>query len=39
MPALERQCADCVLMVRPARFGANPETADSNRSLLPVFVG
>jgi len=31
MPALERQCADCVLMVRPARFGANPETADSNR--------
>jgi hypothetical protein len=27
----ERQCADAVLMVRPARFGANPETADSNR--------
>jgi hypothetical protein len=25
------QCADAVLMVRPARFGANPETADSNR--------
>ena len=27
----ERQCADAVLMVRPARFGANPETTDSNR--------
>ncbi len=27
----ERQCADAVLMIRPARFGANPETADSNR--------
>ena len=27
----EAQCADAVLMVRPARFGANPETADSNR--------
>jgi hypothetical protein len=27
----ERQCADAVLMVRPARFGWNPETADSNR--------
>ena len=25
------QCADAVLMVRPARFGANPQTADSNR--------
>lgn len=25
------QCADAVLMIRPARFGANPETADSNR--------
>jgi hypothetical protein len=31
VPAAERQCADAVLMVRPARFGANPETADSNR--------
>ena len=30
-PGSERQCADAVLMVRPARFGANPETADSNR--------
>jgi hypothetical protein len=27
----ELQCADAVLMIRPARFGANPETADSNR--------
>lgn len=26
----ERQCADAVLMIRPARFGANPETAPSN---------
>ena len=25
-----RQCADAVLMVRPARFGFNPETAQSN---------
>lgn len=29
--APESQCADAVLMVRPARFGTNPETADSNR--------
>jgi hypothetical protein len=29
--APEPQCASAVLMVRPARFGANPETADSNR--------
>jgi hypothetical protein len=29
--AVEAQCADAVLMVRPAHFGANPETADSNR--------
>ena len=27
----QRQCAQSVLMVRPARFGANPETAASNR--------
>ena len=26
-----RQCADAVLMVRPAAFGWNPETRDSNR--------
>jgi hypothetical protein len=25
------QCADAVLMVRPAQFGSNPETAESNR--------
>lgn len=27
----ESQCASTVLMIRPARFAANPETADSNR--------
>jgi hypothetical protein len=26
-----RRCTDSVLMIRPARFGSNPETADSNR--------
>ena len=31
MTGTARQCADAVLMVRPARFGWNPETADSNR--------
>lgn len=30
-PDAGRQCADAVLMIRPARFGANPETAESNR--------
>ena len=30
----EGQCADAVLMIRPARFGANPETAASNRFQL-----
>jgi hypothetical protein len=30
-PETDRQCADAVLMIRPARFGANPETADCNR--------
>lgn len=30
-PAIEAQCADAVLMIHPARFGANPETANSNR--------
>jgi hypothetical protein len=30
-PGFEAQVASTVLMVRPARFGANPETADSNR--------
>ena len=27
----DRQCAAAVMMIRPARFGANPETAASNR--------
>jgi hypothetical protein len=27
----EPQCANAVMMIRPARFGANPETAASNR--------
>ena len=31
MPEPDRQCAAAVLMIRPARFGANPETAASNR--------
>lgn len=31
MTGQERQCADAVLMVRPARFGWNAETADTNR--------
>ncbi len=30
-PETDRQCAAAVLMIRPARFGANPETAASNR--------
>ena len=30
-PESDRQCADAVLLIRPARFGANPETAASNR--------
>jgi hypothetical protein len=30
-PESRSQCADAVLMIRPARFGSNPETADSNR--------
>ena len=28
--SIERQTARAVLMVRPAHFGANPETASSN---------
>ena len=31
MPESDRQCAAAVMMIRPARFGANPETAASNR--------
>ncbi len=30
-PETADQCANAVLMIRPARFGANPETAASNR--------
>jgi len=30
-----RQCAEAVLVVRPAGFGYNPETADSNRMQQP----
>jgi hypothetical protein len=30
MPAVEEQCAATVLLVRPAAFGANPETEASN---------
>jgi len=30
-PEPDRQCANAVLMIRPARFGANPETAASNQ--------
>ena len=31
LPESDQQCASAVLMIRPARFGANPETAASNR--------
>jgi hypothetical protein len=31
LPESDQQCADAVLMIRPARFGENPETAASNR--------
>jgi len=31
MPESGRQCAAAVMMIRPAHFGANPETAASNR--------
>ena len=30
-PESDRQCADAVLLIRPACFGANPETVASNR--------
>src|SRR5665213_16366 len=30
VPAGVQQCASCVLLVRPARFGYNIQTADSN---------
>lgn len=35
MPSPEAQCADKVLIVRPAAFGANPETAASNSFQAP----
>lgn len=40
MPALpESQTTDTVLMVRPARFGWNPETAESNQFQKPPDGG
>ena len=30
-----RQCAEAVMVVRPASFGYNPETADSNKMQRP----
>ena len=34
-----RQCAESVLVVRPASFGYNPETADSNKMQRPPAAG
>jgi hypothetical protein len=34
-----RQCAEAVLMVRPASFGYNPETAATNRLQRPPAAG
>ncbi|MGH8299313.1 MAG: citrulline utilization hydrolase CtlX [Steroidobacteraceae bacterium] len=34
-----RQCAEAVLMVRPASFGYNPETAATNRMQRPPAAG
>jgi hypothetical protein len=34
-PSARRQCAEAVLMVRPASFGYNPETAPTNRLQQP----
>lgn len=34
-PSARRQCAEAVLVVRPASFGYNPETADSNKMQQP----
>lgn len=39
LPALLGQCASTVLMVRPASFGANPETAASNAFQQPGAAG
>ncbi|HZF14832.1 MAG TPA: arginine deiminase-related protein [Steroidobacteraceae bacterium] len=38
MPSAEAQCADKVLVIRPAAFGANPETAASNSFQAPEPV-
>lgn len=35
----ERQCAADVLMIRPVRYAANPQTAASNRFQAQVFHG
>ena len=37
--AAARQCADAVLMVRPARFGYNPDTAATNAFQRPDTTG
>jgi hypothetical protein len=39
MRTSKRQCADAVLMVRPAAFDYNPETAASNRMQRPAATG
>jgi hypothetical protein len=39
MRTSKRQCADAVLMVRPAAFDYNPETAASNRMQRPAVAG
>jgi hypothetical protein len=39
MRTSKRQCADAVLMVRPAAFDYNPETAASNRMQRPAVQG
>jgi hypothetical protein len=39
MRTSKRQCADAVLMVRPAAFDYNPETAASNRMQRPPAPG
>lgn len=38
-PASERQAASAVLMIRPRRFGANAETADTNRFQASPHAG
>lgn len=36
---MQVQCAACVMMVRPANFGFNPETAADNAFMMPPEVG